>query len=211
MRWYWFIVWLCRWFCKIFLRLRFYGLENIPDEGGFIITSNHQSYLDPIFCGLHIKRPFYYLARDSLFTPWLTGRLIASLTTIPVRRGEADMSAMRQVIGRLKEGHGVYLFPEATRTRDGKITPFKPGFGLLCRRGNAAVLPVVIEGAFECWPRHKKMFIIGSKISVCFGKLITAEQVKEMDDRQLAESLTVKLREMQNECRIRDGKEPFDY
>ncbi|MHC4220987.1 MAG: lysophospholipid acyltransferase family protein [Planctomycetota bacterium] len=193
------------------MKLSFYGLENIPDEGGFIITSNHQSYLDPIFCGLHIKRPFYYLARDSLFTPWLTGRLIASLTTIPVRRGEADMSAMRQVIGRLKEGHGVCLFPEATRTRDGKITPFKPGFGLLCRRGNAAVLPVVIEGAFECWPRHKKMFIIGSKISVCFGELITAEQVKQMDDRQLAENLTIKLREMQNECRIRDGKEPFDY
>ncbi|MHC4075245.1 MAG: lysophospholipid acyltransferase family protein [Planctomycetota bacterium] len=211
MRWYWFATTLCRWFCRFFLRLRYYGLENIPVNGGVVLISNHQSFLDPVFCGIELKRPLYFLARDSLFTDSFTGRLITSLNTIPVRRGQADLTAMKNVIGKLKAGFGVCLFPEATRTRDGKISPFKPGFGLVCRRGNAAVVPVVIEGAFECWPRHKKMPALGSKISICYGQAIPAEQIKTMTDRELADKLTAKLRQMQNDCRARMGKEPIKY
>ena len=117
---------------------------------------------------------------------------------------------MRKVIGKLKEGWGVCLFPEGTRTSDGKITPFKPGFGLLCRRGGAAVVPVVIDGAFECWPRHKKIFSPGP-IEVCYGKAIPASEVANMNDRELAELLTDTLRRMQTESRIRHGKEPYNY
>jgi len=69
---------------------------------------------------------------------------------------------------------------------------------------------VVIDGAFECWPRHKKIFSPGS-ISVCYGEAITAEQAKNMGDEKLAEVLTETLRRMQTECRIRQGKEPYDY
>jgi len=71
-------------------------------------------------------------------------------------------------------------------------------------------VPVVIDGAFECWPRHKKIFSPGS-ISVCYGKVITAEQIKNMGDRKLAEVLTDTLRRMQNECRMEQGKKPYDY
>jgi len=187
-----------------------YGKENIPAQGAFILVSNHQSYLDPIFCGIPLKRHLYFLARDSLFTNRFFGGLISSVNTIPVKRGEADLTAMRKVIGKLKEGRVFCLFPEGTRTSDGKIAPFKSGVGLLCRRGDAAVLPAVIDGAFECWPRHKKIFSPGS-ISVCYGKVITTEQVKNMGDRKLAEVLTDTLRRMQNECRIKQGKKPYDY
>ena len=93
---------------------------------------------------------------------------------------------------------------------DGKITPFKPGFGLLCRRGNAAVVPVVIDGAFECWPRRKKLFSRGS-IVISYGKAIPAEQAKNMGNQKLAEVLTETLRRMQNETRIKQGKKPYDY
>jgi 1-acyl-sn-glycerol-3-phosphate acyltransferase len=86
----------------------------------------------------------------------------------------------------------------------------KPGLGLLCRRGGAAVVPVVIDGAFECWPRHKKLFSPGS-ISVCYGKPITAEQAKNMGDKKLAEVLTDTLRQMQTNCRVKQGKKPYDY
>lgn len=191
--------------------MRVYGRENVPENGAFLIISNHQSFLDPVFCGIPLKRPLYFLARDTLFNNRLFGWLISSVNTIPVRRGKADLSAIKKVIGKLKEGNGFCLFPEATRTPDGKIAAFKPGFGLLCRRGEAAVVPVVIDGAFECWPRHKKIFIPGSQIVICYGKAITAEQVKSMDDRELAEKLTETLRRMQNECRVKQGKEPYCY
>jgi len=118
---------------------------------------------------------------------------------------------MRQVIDKLKAGSGVCIFPEATRTSDGRIASFKPGFGLLCRRGGAAVVPVLIDGAFECWPRHKKIFSPGGRITVCYGKAISAEQVKVIGDRALAELLTDTLRRMQTESRLKHGREPLKY
>jgi len=69
---------------------------------------------------------------------------------------------------------------------------------------------VVIDGAFECWPRFKKMFSPGS-ISVCYGKAISPEQAKNMGDDKLAELLTDTLRQMQTKSRIKQGKEPFNY
>ncbi len=210
MRWFRFARFWCWIFCNLFFRIRVYGRENVPDKGAFVLVANHQSYLDPVFCGIPLKRPLYFLARDSLWKNRFFGWLISSVNTIPVRQDKADLSAMRKVIGKLKEGRGVCLFPEGTRTSDGKITPFKPGFGLLCRRGEAAVVPVLIDGAFECWPRRKKIFSPG-RIDVCYGKAITAEQVKNMNDRQLAELLTDTLRRMQTDSRINHGKEPYDY
>ncbi len=210
MRWFRFARMLCRIFCKMFFHIRFVGLENIPKKGAFVLVSNHQSFLDPVLCGICIGRCLYFLTRDTLFKGFF-GRLISSVNTIPVRRGEADILAIRTVISKLKDGSGVCLFPEATRTTDGKISQFKPGFGLLCRRGNAAVVPAVIDGAFECWPRHKKIFSPGSKITVCYGKCIPADDVKKMSDEELAERLTDTLRRMQNECRIKEGKEPYNY
>ncbi len=209
-RWFWFGRWLCRIFCLLFFRLRLYGKENIPDKGPFVLVCNHQSYLDPIFCGAPLRRHVNFIARDSLFSNWFFGWMISSVNTIPVKRGKADLSAIKKVIGVLKRGKGVCLFPEGTRTSDGKIATLKPGFGFLCRRAEATVVPAVIDGAFECWPRHKKIFSPG-RIVVCYGKAISAEQVKSMSDRELAEVLTNKLRQMQNDCRVTQGKKPLDY
>ena len=174
------------------------------------MVSNHQSYLDPIFCGALIERRSIFMARESLFTNWFFGPLITSVNAIPVKVGEPDISTMRKVIERLKQGGGVTLFPEGTRTHDGKITPFKPGLGLLSRRGKSPIVPVVIDGAFECWPRHKKLFSPGP-IRVTYGKPITVEKVKDMGDKKLAELLTETLRKMQTESRIKQGKTPYDY
>ncbi len=210
MRWFRFARLLCRIFCRLFFRMHVFGSENVPEEGAFVLISNHQSYLDPVFCGIPLQRPLYFLARDSLWRNWFFGRLITSVNTIPVKPDKGDLSAMRKVISKLKEGWGVCLFPEGTRTSDGKIVAFKPGFGLLCRRGGAAVVPVMIDGAFECWPRHKKIFSTGP-IEVCYGKAIPAGEVASMSDKELAELMTVTLRRMQTESRIKQGKEPYSY
>ena len=210
MRWFRFARWVCKIFCKVFFRVRVYGRENVPDEGALVLVSNHQSFLDPVLCGIFLKRPLYFLARDTLFANRFLGRLISSVNTIPVKQGKADLSAMKTIIGKLKGGSGVCIFPEATRTSDGKIAPFKRGFGLLCRRAEAVVVPVVVDGAFECWPRHKKIFSPG-RIVVCYGECIKPEQVKEMNDSELAANLTDTLRRMQTEIRGTHGKEPYEY
>ena len=209
-KWFWVARGICQIFCISFFRVRSYGRDHIPRKGAFVLISNHQSYLDPVLCGITSHRRLGFLARDTLFSHWFFGRLISSLGTIPVKQGEADLSAMRKVIAKLKNGDAICLFPEGTRSPDGRIEPFKPGFGLLCRRGGAAIVPTVVDGAFECWPRHKKLFSRGP-IWVSFGKVISAEQAKNMGDEKLAGILTDTLRQMQNRLRIRHGKEPYDY
>ncbi len=210
-RWFWLARWMCRVFCMLLFHWRCYGIENIPKKGSFLLVSNHQSFLDPIFCGAPPKRHLCFLARDTLFRHWLFGRVLVSVNAIPVKREGGDVTAMKKVIGKLQEGRGVCLFPEGTRTSDGRILPFKAGLGLLCRRGNAAIVPVVIDGAFESWPRHRKLFSPGGTIVVQYGKAISAEQARNMGDDKLAEYLTDTLRQMQTNSRIEQGKQPYEY
>jgi len=201
----------CRVFCMVFFRIRVSGKENVPQQGAFVLIGNHQSFLDPVFCGIPLRRPLYFLARDTLFADKFFGWLIASVNTIPVKRGRADLSAIKTIIGKLKQGSGVCLFPEATRSNDGKISSFRPGFGLICRRAKATIVPVVIDGAFECWPRHKKIFSPGAQIVIKYGQPIKPQYIDKISDRELAENLTDTLRQMQNDCRVKQGKEPYDY
>jgi 1-acyl-sn-glycerol-3-phosphate acyltransferase len=202
--------WLCKVFCRVFFSMQVSGLENVPLEEPFVLLCNHQSYLDPVFCGISLKRRLYYVARDSLFKNPIFGRLLLSVRVIPIQRGSADLSAIRKVIEKLKTGQPVCLFPEATRTSDGKISALKPGVGLLSRRSQSPVIPAVVEGAFECWPRNKKIFSPG-RIILCYGRPISAQEVKQLGDEGFAALLTDTLRKMQNECRVKQGKEPFDY
>jgi 1-acyl-sn-glycerol-3-phosphate acyltransferase len=202
--------WLCKVFCRVFFSMRVYGRRNIPLEGPFVLLCNHQSYLDPVFCGISIKPRLYYLARDSLFKNPIFGRLLLSIRVVPIRRGSADLSAIKKVIEKLKAGQPVCLFPEATRTSDGGISALKPGVGLLSRRSDSPVIPAVIDGAFECWPRNKKIFSPG-RIVLCFGEPIPSQEVKQLGDEGFAVLLTDTLRKMQTECRVKQGKEPYDY
>jgi 1-acyl-sn-glycerol-3-phosphate acyltransferase len=208
--WYW-VAWsLCKVFCAVFFRLRFQGRENVPRSGAYILAGNHQSYLDPVFCGVGIWRRLTFVARDTLFTHPVFGRLIHSVNAIPIARGKPDISAIKTFIARLRQGEAVCLYPEATRTCDGRIVPFKAGFGLLCRRSKAAVVPVLVDGAFECWPRHKKLFTPG-RVTIWYGKTLYPDQLRTMTNEELAEHLTATLRQMQHECRLQQGKQPYDY
>jgi len=209
--WYIFALWISRMFCVIFFSMHLQGQENVPAKGPFLLISNHQSFLDPLFCGAPLRRQLIYVARDSLFRNWLFGAIITSVGVIPIRRNTADLSAIKQMIAKLKLGFGLCLFPEATRTTNGKIRPMRPGFALLSRKTNAPIVPVVIDGAFDCWPRNRKVFLPWVRISVCYGKKISAEKVVEMGDEKLASYLTDVMRDMLNRCRVLYGREPYVY
>jgi len=201
---------LCAGVVCTFYRVRAYGMKNIPKTGAVLLLCNHQSFFDPIFSQSWVLRSFHFVARDSLFRIALVGPLIRSLYTIPIRRGRADMTAMRSIIGKLKGNCAVCLYPEGTRTADGKIAEIKPGFGLLSRRGNAPVVPVVIDGAFECWPRNRKLPSFG-RVVVSYGEPFSPQEVKQLGDREFARIITERLRKMQSQLRLKLGKEPLDY
>jgi len=209
--WYIFALWACRMFCVVFFRMHMFGQDNIPRKGPFILIRNHQSTLDPIFIGAPIPRQLAYVARDTLFGNWFFRNLCVSVGTITVRRGTADMTAIRRMLARLKEGLGLVLFPEATRTSDGKISPLKPGFALLSRRAKAPIVPVIIDGAYECWPRTRKFFTPWMHVSVTYGTSIPAEEIAKMTDEQVTDKLNEILRQMHNQARKRMKKTLYDY
>jgi len=191
-------------------RISVKGRKNVPRKGPVLILSNHQSFFDPMYCQLPINRHMHYIARSTLYDNKFFGWLLLTLNTIPIKQGEADISAMKKAINVLKEGKMLCLYPEGSRTHDGKIAEIQGGFGLLSRRSKATVVPVVIDGAYECWPRQNKWPKIG-KVYVEYGKPFTPEEIKELGDEEFSRLFNERLRTMQNQMRVRNGKQPFDY
>ncbi len=150
---------LCRQVARLFFAvvfgIRVYGRERLPETGGVLVVSNHQSYLDPILAAVGMARPFQPMARASLFRMAPFRWLIRSLYAFPVRRGTADLAAMREALRRLRAGGVVLVFPEGTRTRDGSIGRLLPGPVALAGRAKVPIVPMVIDGAFEAWPRSQ--------------------------------------------------------
>jgi 1-acyl-sn-glycerol-3-phosphate acyltransferase len=194
----------------LFYRVRIFGKENVPQDGPLLVVSNHQSFLDPILCQTWIWRPFHFVPRDTLLENAFWGTLIKSYYLIPIRRGQADVAAMKTIIEFLRQGKVVCLYPEGTRTPDGRIGQIKPGFSLMSRRSGAAVLPMVIDGMFEAWPRTQKYPKPG-RVGVMYGKPFSADYIKSLGDEAFAEELTATLRRMQTELRRKMGREPIDY
>lgn len=176
--------------CKVFgiclticNRYRVYGLDNVPKTGGVIIASNHASYLDPPAVGAASRRirMTHFMARDTLFHNPFLRLLFRHVGVIPLDREKGDMKAMKTAIQLLRDGASVALFPEGTRSLDGKFQPPKPGIGFLVSKGNAPVVPVYVHGSYEAWSKHSG----GLKckpIAVVFGRLITQEEIRNLGE-----------------------------
>ena len=175
----------CRWWCRVFYRLLFrgrtHGLEHIPTTGGVLIASNHQSFLDPVLAALALPREAHFMGRDSLFRNRWFRRLIESLNCFPIRRGTADLRAIKETLRRLKAGHIVVTFPEGTRTETGAVGPMHAGVILIARKAGVAILPTAICGAFEAWPRDRKL-PKRHRVVVAYGPPLTPDAMRQMSD-----------------------------
>jgi len=199
---------LCRFICQVgfllYFRGRVFGVQNVPNHGGVLLVCNHQSYLDPVLVTLALHREGNYMARDSLFANRLFRILIESLNAFPVRRGSADMGAIKETMRRLRDGKVVVTFPEATRTRDGHIGNLHGGFASVAKRAGASLVPVVIEGAFESWPRWRRL-PAPHRIVVVYGEAIAADTVASMPPDQLVQQVRDRLVSLQADLRRRLG------
>ncbi len=181
-----------------------------PPTGGVVYISNHQSFLDPVLVGFALRRPVNYMARDSLFRIPVFGSAIRSVNAFPVRRGTADTTAMRETIRRIKNGGQVAIFPEGTRTRDGRIGKFLPGVGLPARRAADWTVPVLIDGAFEAWPRGQ-VLPTPADIIVQYAPPIPQSEARKLKPRDFVEHIRQTLIEMQTDLRTQTGRKPLTY
>lgn len=194
---------ICRVLTTLLFDYRVFGLENIPRHGGVLLCCNHQSFLDPILIGVRVRRAVNFIAKVELFRNRFFGWFLGQMHVFAVRRGEGDVGAVKEAIRRLQEGRILVMFPEGTRSTDGRIAPIQPGIGMLVRRAATAVVPAVVDGAFEAWPRSSKLFRPG-RIRAMYGPPLKVDGLK---GREIVELLQTTLERMQRELKERVARE----
>jgi len=195
---FWLIARVCFWF-------RWKGREHIPRDSGALICSNHQSFFDPVLVGICFRKQINFVARDTLFTVPVFGPLIHYLEAIPIDRTGFGISGIKETLKRLKRGEMVLIFPEGTRTLDGQVAPLKPGFCALARRGRVPILPVAVDGAFDAWPRSRRLPRF-TRLRTCFGPAIPLEQIDALTDEQLIEEVHRRILACHEEARRFRGR-----
>lgn len=160
---------------KFIFGLKVFGRENIPQKGGFILVSNHSSFLDPIVLGVACPQKLNFMARHDLFFNPLFSRFISALGAFAIKRHSADLSALKEAMHRLKDGKVLVLFPEGTRKINGVSGDVQSGIGFLATKVNAPIIPVFIQGTERVLPKNAK-FIRLHRICVYFGQKISLER-----------------------------------
>ena len=149
-------------------RYQVQGREHVPREGGVILAANHTSYLDPPLVGSAVRRPIHFMAKAELFGVPALGWFIARAHAFPVHRGAADRRALRTAVQLLRQGEVLLIFPEGTRSPDGRLMPAELGVGIIALRSGAPVVPVAHTGADRVLPRGTPL-LRPAKIRVRIG------------------------------------------
>ncbi|MDX2187468.1 MAG: lysophospholipid acyltransferase family protein [Opitutaceae bacterium] len=153
-----------------------HGLANLPKGGGYMIASNHASHLDPPVVGCMLPTQVSFFARKTLWKKGLASWWLDGVGTIPVDRdGGSDVTAIKRVLSSLKAKKVIILFPEGTRSLDGRLQTPKPGVGLLACRTGVPVVPARVFGSFEAFGRSGRLRF-GSPIHVVYGKPMQASE-----------------------------------
>ena len=134
---------------ELLTRLRVYGRERVPMDGGLVVASNHLSWIDPPVLGAAIPRTLYFMAKVEAHRVPGLGQLMRSFGAFSVRRGESDREAVRTMRQLVRDGHALGLFAEGTRQRSGVPGPVQPGAAMVAINEEVPVICSAIYGSFE--------------------------------------------------------------
>lgn len=160
------IVWI---FFHIFYRIEVKGAENIPNDKGALICPNHFHWSDPLLVAICIKRSVRYMAKAELFQKPVLGFILRKLYAYPVKRGEADLSAIKNTFRILKDKQLVGIFPEGTRVKGRKLGKGNAGVAMFSIKTGSPAIPVLITGNYKPF----------TKMTVTIGKPVDLSQYKK--------------------------------
>ncbi|MDQ3635322.1 MAG: 1-acyl-sn-glycerol-3-phosphate acyltransferase [Acidobacteriota bacterium] len=160
---------------KTLWRVKYYNLENIPfeSENGLIIVSNHQTYFDPFWICIPIKRNLRFMTWDEPFKWFFIGELLRKLGCFPVslKRG-GGIKSLKEAFIVLEDGATLVIFPEGEREfADGDLLKFKTGAVRLALKVNVPILPITIRGGNKIWAREHKFPRLG-KVEIFYHPII---------------------------------------
>jgi len=167
---------VCLLVAKPCFRLTSSGREHVPTSGPVVLVPNHGSFLDPPFAGLACPRRVRFIARSTLAKSRLFGSWMRAVGVVLIDRESRSRSTFDEAIAVLGAGEVLAVFAEGTRTHDGRLGEFKKGILKLLDKSGASAVPMGIIGAFEAWPRHRKL-PRPRRCHVRFGPPMTAAEV----------------------------------
>ena len=159
---------------KIMYKLRFEGKDNIPDDTTVIFACNHRSNADPPLLGCGVRGKFAFMAKEELFRNKLFAWLIRSLGAFPVARGKGDTGVIDTAVERLGSNRSLMIFPEGTRSKDGKVGKGHTGAALISVRANKPIIPVGIV--------YGEKLRFRTPVTVKYGKPIDPVEYCEISD-----------------------------
>ena len=168
---------LCRLSFRTYFGWEVFGRERVPRDGPVILASSHASFLDPPVVGSAVRRVCYFLARATLYRQPIIGWVLRRLCTVPVDRDGGSGAGLKTILEKLQEGKAIILFPEGTRTRDGRLQAARSGIGLVVMKSGAPVVPVRVLGSFEAFGRHRR-FPHPHRVTVKFGEPLRFENFR---------------------------------
>ncbi|MDP9343225.1 MAG: 1-acyl-sn-glycerol-3-phosphate acyltransferase [Actinomycetota bacterium] len=178
---------------RLLYRPKARGLENIPAQGPVILAANHVSFMDSLFVPLLVKRRVVYLGKADYFDSPKTRWFFKFTNVIPVRRegGTAGEAAIRAGVKALQDGNVVGIYPEGTRSPDGRLYRGKTGVARMALLAGCPVIPVAVLGTRELQPPDRKMPKLRGRIQVIYGKPLSFERFAGQDrDRFVLRSVT---------------------
>ena len=164
-------------------------------KGGALIVCNHASFFDPLIAGCAFKEEIGFLARKSLFRFPIFGAFIRNTHAIPISRGGVGAAAFREIKSEIKKGNKVLIFPEGTRTRDGKLQPILSGISILAFMSKCPIIPVYIDGSFEVWGRNNKFPKLWGRLRCVVGNAIPFEKYQDLNKEMFKEIVSKDIRE----------------
>jgi 1-acyl-sn-glycerol-3-phosphate acyltransferase len=174
-------------FFWLMFSLRVEGRENEPAQGPVLAICNHVSAVDPPIAGVALRRQARYMAKDELMKTPVLGLLLRSVGVFPVRRGEADRQSIRTALQALQQGRVLIMFPEGTRSPDGRLMAAEPGAALLALRTGAPVLPMAIIGTQHAMPKGAR-FLRRAPVHVRLGPTLDVPKLEGRIDRAQIEA-----------------------
>ncbi len=172
----------------LWYRIKTEGEENLPKEGGYLYISNHRSMADPILIGLSNKKTqFCFLAKQELFSHGAVGWLLRKLGAVAVDRGTGDFSPLEELAVRLKNGENALVFPEGTRSKDGRLGRFKTGAALIAAQTGVPVVPVGISFSGKLHFRSTIHVQYGSPFQIPH---MSADQINAAALKQIRQEMT---------------------